>query len=123
MDRAPQRGATQVAEAGSAPPLYPTPVGGAPRILILFSDTGGGHRAAARELTDALELLDRKSTRLNSSHGYISYAVFCLQKKQQFVVIEEVSVKSSQYDSCNTALKSLVVISFMNIILEVLIFH
>src|SRR2546429_6445446 len=25
--------------------------------------------------------LDRKSTRLNSSHGYISYAVFCLQQK------------------------------------------
>src|SRR5216684_7720274 len=25
-------------------------------------------------------LLDRKSTRLNSSHGYISYAVFCLKK-------------------------------------------
>src|SRR2546422_3171948 len=27
--------------------------------------------------------LDRKSTRLNSSHGYISYAVFCLKKKNQ----------------------------------------
>src|SRR2546429_3424557 len=27
---------------------------------------------------------DRKSTRLNSSHGYISYAVFCLKKKKQF---------------------------------------
>src|SRR2546429_3325522 len=27
--------------------------------------------------------LDRKSTRLNSSHGYISYAVFCLKKKKQ----------------------------------------
>src|SRR5205809_4774379 len=27
------------------------------------------------------EELDRKSTRLNSSHGYISYAVFCLKKK------------------------------------------
>src|SRR2546429_4277264 len=27
--------------------------------------------------------VDRKSTRLNSSHGYISYAVFCLKKKQQ----------------------------------------
>src|SRR2546429_4354020 len=26
---------------------------------------------------------DRKSTRLNSSHGYISYAVFCLKKKQE----------------------------------------
>src|SRR2546422_6718890 len=28
-------------------------------------------------------MLDRKSTRLNSSHGYISYAVFCLKKKKQ----------------------------------------
>src|SRR2546422_1077515 len=28
-------------------------------------------------------LQDRKSTRLNSSHGYISYAVFCLKKKKQ----------------------------------------
>src|SRR3989449_4645007 len=28
------------------------------------------------------ETLDRKSTRLNSSHGYISYAVFCLKKKK-----------------------------------------
>src|SRR2546429_5065603 len=26
---------------------------------------------------------DRKSTRLNSSHGYISYAVFCLKKKRR----------------------------------------
>src|SRR2546422_3056626 len=37
--------------------------------------------------SDVLEILrkniraDRKSTRLNSSHGYISYAVFCLKKK------------------------------------------
>src|SRR2546422_7585394 len=28
-------------------------------------------------------VVDRKSTRLNSSHGYISYAVFCLKKKNQ----------------------------------------
>src|SRR2546429_6870505 len=28
--------------------------------------------------------LDRKSTRLNSSHGYISYAVFCLKKKKSY---------------------------------------
>src|SRR2546429_6567657 len=27
---------------------------------------------------------DRKSTRLNSSHGYISYAVFCLKKKKTY---------------------------------------
>src|SRR5205809_1309258 len=30
----------------------------------------------------ARAVLDRKSTRLNSSHGYISYAVFCLKKKK-----------------------------------------
>src|SRR2546422_4773186 len=29
---------------------------------------------------------DRKSTRLNSSHGYISYAVFCLKKKKKKVI-------------------------------------
>src|SRR2546422_8457541 len=33
-------------------------------------------RSASRSSTS-----DRKSTRLNSSHGYISYAVFCLKKK------------------------------------------
>src|SRR3712207_6909657 len=30
-------------------------------------------------------LLDRKSTRLNSSHANISYAVFCLKKKKKYV--------------------------------------
>src|SRR2546422_2178206 len=29
------------------------------------------------------KIADRKSTRLNSSHGYISYAVFCLKKKKK----------------------------------------
>src|SRR5687768_17795453 len=29
------------------------------------------------------QIRDRKSTRLNSSHGYISYAVFCLKKKKK----------------------------------------
>src|SRR2546429_7184355 len=33
-------------------------------------------------MTSAEPWLDRKSTRLNSSHGYISYAVFCLKKKK-----------------------------------------
>jgi len=33
------------------------------------------------EGSPASEGIDRKSTRLNSSHGYISYAVFCLKKK------------------------------------------
>src|SRR2546429_1130305 len=38
---------------------------------------------ARDQLGDVLVLnRDRKSTRLNSSHGYISYAVFCLKKKK-----------------------------------------
>src|SRR5205809_1713261 len=32
---------------------------------------------------------DRKSTRLNSSHGYTSYAVFCLKKKKNFLAITQ----------------------------------
>src|SRR2546422_5648537 len=42
--------------------------------------------AGPREDSDRgafLRELDRKSTRLNSSHGYISYAVFCLKKKKK----------------------------------------
>src|SRR2546422_1717889 len=41
--------------------------------------------AAADPSADTLVELsrDRKSTRLNSSHGYISYAVFCLKKKKK----------------------------------------
>src|SRR5256884_3771767 len=33
---------------------------------------------------DIPDAIDRKSTRLNSSHGYISYAVFCLKKKKHY---------------------------------------
>src|SRR2546422_11776342 len=42
-----------------------------------------GRRLHARRKTRVSSpALDRKSTRLNSSHGYISYAVFCLKKKK-----------------------------------------
>src|SRR3712207_6946171 len=34
-----------------------------------------------------LSLLDRKSTRLNSSHANISYAVFCLKKKKKHTIV------------------------------------
>src|SRR5256884_1750980 len=33
-------------------------------------------------------IADRKSTRLNSSHGYISYAVFCLKKKKTSLLVQ-----------------------------------
>src|ERR1041385_2334116 len=42
---------------------------------------GDGVIDISLEVDDA-ERADRKSTRLNSSHGYISYAVFCLKKKK-----------------------------------------
>src|SRR2546429_3328528 len=35
---------------------------------------------------------DRKSTRLNSSHGYISYAVFCLKKKKKQTYLLNTSI-------------------------------
>src|SRR2546429_7198023 len=38
--------------------------------------------------------VDRKSTRLNSSHGYISYAVFCLKKKKIYNLYSHVVVHS-----------------------------
>src|SRR2546422_8387902 len=40
-------------------------------------------RRAARMARSSASTRDRKSTRLNSSHGYISYAVFCLKKKKK----------------------------------------
>src|SRR2546429_4086868 len=40
-------------------------------------------RTLARTRFFARSSQDRKSTRLNSSHGYISYAVFCLKKKKK----------------------------------------
>src|SRR2546429_6534446 len=57
--------------------------------LVFAADLGGQIYAMDAETgkilwqTDAGQSTgDRKSTRLNSSHGYISYAVFCLKKKK-----------------------------------------
>src|SRR2546422_7129155 len=40
-----------------------------------------GRPSVGRVIEEVVQ--DRKSTRLNSSHGYISYAVFCLKKKKK----------------------------------------
>src|SRR2546422_7933400 len=52
---------------------------GAHRLRGLQADAAGLADDVARRISGGT--LDRKSTRLNSSHGYISYAVFCLKKK------------------------------------------
>src|SRR3712207_6927706 len=46
-------------------------------------DRRGAARAAGRDRHAPRRLGDRKSTRLNSSHANISYAVFCLKKKKR----------------------------------------
>src|SRR2546422_5032961 len=56
----------------------------APLVALLLSRlwrNGQTQRVIALALFACLT--DRKSTRLNSSHGYISYAVFCLKKKKK----------------------------------------
>src|SRR2546422_8153676 len=64
--------AVQVARGHAVPPTDD------PVQLVL----GGGVTEAPVLVQEQLER-DRKSTRLNSSHGYISYAVFCLKKKKK----------------------------------------
>src|SRR3712207_7090305 len=39
-----------------------------------------------------LSLVDRKSTRLNSSHANISYAVFCLKKKNIYITVSHLTL-------------------------------
>src|SRR2546430_11627232 len=47
----------------------------------LFKSILGSH--VSRDFSVSSQVTDRKSTRLNSSHSQISYAVFCLKKKTQ----------------------------------------
>src|SRR5256886_6650183 len=44
---------------------------------------GSGRAAIVRDARGSPSTTDRKSTRLNSSHSQISYAVFCLKKKKK----------------------------------------
>src|SRR5438552_9626079 len=50
------------------------------KIIGLSVDSTGDHEGWANDIE---ETQDRKSTRLNSSHQIISYAVFCLKKKKK----------------------------------------
>src|SRR5687768_18029734 len=65
------------------------PSEGLPDVPLSFVEEhalGEAQSAAVNAISGSLgrfQPLDRKSTRLNSSHGYISYAVFCLKKKKK----------------------------------------
>src|SRR3712207_8431215 len=67
--------------AGAPLPLPPQPLAAPDRPADrLARGRARGHHLALRHRRPAR---DRKSTRLNSSHANISYAVFCLKKKKQ----------------------------------------
>src|SRR2546430_6136845 len=51
----------------------------------------------ARERSAAGRRQDRKSTRLNSSHSQISYAVFCLKKKKQSGCVSHLAATADHY--------------------------
>src|SRR2546422_7250732 len=61
----------RVGRLGAGPPQAPP------------SSSGTSSRGRSWRSVTASASSDRKSTRLNSSHGYISYAVFCLKKKKK----------------------------------------
>src|SRR3712207_9304822 len=63
------------------PAARPRARGRAPTVDVVLRDRRHGRHRAALALGGARMAADRKSTRLNSSHANISYAVFCLKKK------------------------------------------
>src|SRR2546430_9258403 len=50
------------------------------------------------DILDHLAEIDRKSTRLNSSHSQISYAVFCLKKRTYVIVDHDATVEPGPSD-------------------------
>src|SRR2546430_5897685 len=78
--------------AGAATPWLVADIGGGSTEFVLGSDPGAPDAAVSTDVgsvrlterfvhSDPPSDEDRKSTRLNSSHSQISYAVFCLKKK------------------------------------------
>src|SRR5205809_5668290 len=64
---------------------------------------------------DLADRVDRKSTRLNSSHGYISYAVFCLKKKKHNSIDTQLFTILSFFTFTHHFAITLVSNSFLNV--------
>src|SRR5437868_12449256 len=72
-----------------------------PNKVALFCQS---HVYETSELYLYLNMLDRKSTRLNSSHVSISYAVFCLKKKNNPIRSHPPTTHRPIYHHCTTLL-------------------
>src|SRR2546422_7422559 len=70
---------------GQPTPLEPQDV---PLVETMFKVNTLGVIYAIEGVLPQMLQRDRKSTRLNSSHGYISYAVFCLKKKKKYNTLD-----------------------------------
>src|SRR5256885_10428880 len=84
------------------------------RLLVVFGAGVGGQGAPISDRLlpgRALRRVDRKSTRLNSSHLVISYAVFCLKKKKRQQLHEscgDTSVASPPYSPISARARGIV---------------
>src|SRR5688572_32752535 len=87
-------------QAGVGVRIAVYPGGGTPEITeVSASDPGSATRKFTRFVSEKVReaggrvpeesIRDRKSTRLNSSHSQISYAVFCLKKKKKQKIIKQ----------------------------------
>src|SRR2546429_5711629 len=74
-----------------------------PEPQVLGSFSGRVRSSAEKSCRLSPPATDRKSTRLNSSHGYISYAVFCLKKKTKDAYDRNTCPTAAQHASSGQA--------------------
>src|SRR5258705_4767662 len=68
---------------------------------LLFFAPAVGFVKAMKEVPPRRRYSDRKSTRLNSSHLGISYAVFCLKKKKvEMLIVRELGTSRLEEENC-----------------------
>src|SRR6266436_4876295 len=77
-------------------PLIPQAQGTNAGATCLSSSKAVGRKVPRHTPMGATSRIDRKSTRLNSSHGYISYAVFCLKKKKKKQILKTIIKKKQK---------------------------
>src|SRR5689334_23683366 len=69
-------------------------------MALMWCDTAGCDSRSASAARATPPVRDRKSTRLNSSHSSISYAVFCLKKKKKKKIQQNTEVEERKQRGC-----------------------